>query len=488
MADAARELPLHWDDDLPPFMRFQVRTAAGGGVLAGAFLVGILGDQALRSSSSGIGLGASLALAAAALVLVAVAGVKRWEPRLLAAGAVFFAAWLCLRASPWLAWPDLAACLLLLGAAASLAIRGSLFDLGLLEAGARILHGCLQLGAGAVFAAPPVAGAARSTRLLAPVARGLLIGLPIAGVLALLLAAADPIFASFFVLDLDYGQLAQDGLLVLLGALATAGLLRLAGSVPLERIEPPGWRLGLVEGLTVLAVLDAVFAAFAVAQAIAVTTTDYAEYARTGFFELLWAAGITLVVLLFFGRITAFSGRRGHRAFVALAELAIALTLLVVAVAFQRLSLYEAVYGFTMLRLYSHLFAVLVGVAFLYLAAELAGLGRGRRWFLGAASMTALALLACLNLAGPEALVVGWNLDRATASGKLDVSYLGQLSSDAVPGLVAGRTRLDPGLQLAIAKAVCQQQPPAAGGWAAWNLAAGQAADARRSACPTPLK
>src|SRR5438067_1732673 len=354
MADLARR-PLHWDDDLPPFMRFQVRAGASSRVLAGALLVGILGDQALRSS--GVGLGAALALAAAAALLVA---------------------------------------------------------------GARVVHGCLQVGAGALYAAPPVAGAARSARLLAPVARGLLIGLPIAVVLVLLLAAADPIFASFFALNLDYGRLTQDGILVLLGTLAMAGLLRLAAAVPLERVEPPAWRLGLLEGLTVLAVLDAVFGAFAVSQAIAVTTTNYSEYARTGFFELLWTAGITLLALLVGGRITAFSGRRGHLGFVALAELAIALTLLVVAVAFQRLSLYEAVYGFTMLRLYSHLFAVLIGVVFVYLAAELAGLGRGRRWLLGAASMTALALLAALNLAGPEALVVHWNLDRAAASGKLD--------------------------------------------------------------------
>jgi len=238
----------------------------------------------------------------------------------------------------------------------------------------------------------------------------------------------------------------------------------------------------------VLAVLDAVFAAFAVAQAIAATTTEYSQYARTGFFALVWAAGITRVGLLVCGRVTAFSGRGGHLAWVALAELAIALTLLVVAVAFRRLSLYEAAYGFTMLRLYSHLFAVLIGVAFVYLATELAGLGRRRRWFLGAATMTALGLLAALNLAGPEALVVHWNLDRAAATGKLDVSYLGGLSSDAVPDLVAGRSRLDPGSRVAITRTLCEQAPPAAGGWAAWNRAAAQAADARRAACTAPIK
>jgi len=277
--------------------------------------------------------------------------------------------------------------------------------------------------------------------------------------------------------------LALDVFLVLAGALWMAGVLRLAASVPVDRVEPPAWRLGLVEGLTVLAVLDLVFAGFALAQAIAVTTTNYAEYARSGFFELLWASGITLLVLALFSRITAFHRRRARRAFIALAELGIVLTLLVVVVAFRRLSLYEAAYGFTMLRLYSQAFAVLIGIDFLFLAAEVAGAGRGRRWFAGAAAVAALVCLAGLNLANPEALVVNWNLDRAATSGKLDVDYLAGLSADSRPDLLAGRGRVAPGLQAQITQAACGQPPGAPRGWQDWNLALSGAAAAGIASC-----
>ena len=472
---------LRWDADLPPFLRVRVRAGAGGRALLAMLLVGLLADQALRSP--GVGLGASLALGVSAAVLVAVGPVRRWQPRLLATAAVVFAVLLSLRASPWLAWPDVAASLLLLGTAASLSAGGSLFDLGLAEAGARLLHGGVQIATGSAFAAPPLLRASRRTRLLVPVARGLAIALPIGALLAILLASADPVFASFFRVNLDLGSLALDAFFVLMGVLGTAGLLRLAASVPWERVDGPPWRLGLVEGLTVLAVLDLVFAGFALAQAIAVTTTDYAQYARSGFFELLWASGITLVVLALFGRITGFRGIRAHRVFIALAEVGIGLTLLVVVVAFRRISLYEAAYGFTLLRLYSQLFGVLIGIVFLFLAAELAGLGGGRRWFAGAAALAALTLLAGLNLADPEALVTSWNLDRAAATGKLDVPYLASLSADSVPDLLAGRSRLGAELQGEITRAVCGRPRAAPQGWSDWNLSGARAAGAGNASC-----
>jgi len=471
----------------PPWMRLRVRTPAGRCALVAVLGFGLLADQALRSP--GLGLGAAIAIAAAGLLLVVVAPVERRPPRLLAAAAVLFGSWLSLRASPWLAWPDLASGVLLLATAASLAARGSLLDLGLAEVGARIVQGLFQLLFGVPYVAAPLAAARGRLGLLAPVARGLLIALPIAVVLAALLATADPIFASFFQLNLDLGRLALDAFYVALAAFALAGLLRLAASQPLDRVDAPRWRLGLVEGLTVLAVLDTVFAGFAVAQAIGYSSQGYSEYARSGFFQLLWAAGLTLVVLLLFSRITTFTSRRGHLGFVVLAEIAIALTLVVVAVAHQRLSLYEAAYGFTMLRLYSHLFALLVGAVFLLLAAELAGIGRGRRWFAGAASLTALALLLALNVANPESLVVRLNLDRAAATSKLDVGYLvSELSADAVPPLLDGRGRLGPGLQAEVTRAVCAASPTEIPGGAAWNSSADQAANARRAACPSPHK
>jgi hypothetical protein len=438
-------------------------------------------------------LGASAALVAAAVLIVFVGGITRLQSRLLAAGAALFGAWLSLRASPWLLVPDIAASLLLLGMAASFATRGSLLDIGFTESIGRAFHAALHGISGAAFVARPIARTRSRLGVIAPLARGVLIAIPIAAVLAALLASADPIFASFLNLNIDLSHLALDVFYVLVGSLVFAGLLRLAVAEPLERVDGPVWRLGAVEAMVVLSILDAVFAAFAIAQAIGASGSagdtlraagvTYSDYARSGFFQLLWVAGITLVVLVLFSRITGFAERSGKVIFIALAEVAIALTLLIVLVAWMRLSLYEGAYGFTMLRLYSHIFAGLVAVVFVLLAADLAGLFHRRRWFVGVTTLTALVLLLALNLVNPEAVVVGLNVDRATTTHKIDVQYLSELSSDATPSLLASRSQIDASLWPGVATVACAGPRRYEPSQAAFNWADAEAAQARLIDC-----
>ncbi|HEV2013966.1 MAG TPA: DUF4153 domain-containing protein, partial [Candidatus Dormibacteraeota bacterium] len=237
--------------------------------LAGALVTGLIADQALRTGT--FGLASSSTIAVGALFLVFTGRLLTLESRLLAGVALVFAAWLSARASSWLLWPDLAVALALLGVAASLARSGSLLDSGIAEAAARSIHAFIHGIAGAAFIVRPLRSTRDRLTLLGPLARGLLIAAPIAILLAGMLAAADPVFASFFNLNVDLGQLIRDAVFVLVGSLTLAGLLRLAAAEPVSRVNGPVWRLGSIEGLVVLAVLDAIFAAFAVAQAIAAT-------------------------------------------------------------------------------------------------------------------------------------------------------------------------------------------------------------------------
>ena len=475
----------------PTWTSLKVTAEAAWPALVAALLAGLIADQTLRSGT--FGLGASLAVAFIAVALVFVGRLQRLESRLLAGAAAVFAVWLSLRASPWLLWPDLAAGLILLGTAGSIAPLGSLLNMGMAESAARGFHAMLHVLAGLVWVVKPITRMRTSFGAAAPVARGLLIAAPVAALLAGLLASADPVFASFLNFNLDVGRLLADAFFVFAGTLAMAGLLRLAAAEPLERVDGPMWRLGPVEGLVVLAVLDAIFAAFAIAQAMAAAGAagdtlraagiTYSDYARSGFFQLLWVAGITLVLLVVFSRITALNQASSRRAFLVLAETAIALTLLIVAVASMRLSLYESAYGFTMLRLYSHLFAGLVAVIYLLLAADLGGLFRQRRWFVGAAAAIALTLLIALNVANPEAIVARLNIDHAAVTGKLDPQYLAELSGDAVPTLLASRPQLQPAMWSQILGAVCGGPRTYSPTPAAFNWSEADAASARRKGC-----
>jgi hypothetical protein len=326
-----------------------------------------------------------------------------------------------------------------------------------------------------------------------PFARGVLIAIPVAALLAGLLASADPVFASFLKLNIDVGQLMLDVFFVAVGSLAAAGLLRLVASKPMDRVDGPHWRLGATEALVVLAVLDAVFVAFALAQVLAATGAaagtlrtagvTFSDYARSGFFQLLWVSGITLALLILFSRISAFKERNTRLAFLVLSECAIALTLMIVVVAFRRLSLYEEAYGFTMLRLYSHVFAVWVGLVFLLLAADFAGLWSRRRWFIGATATTAAIVLLGLNVVNPEAIVVGLNTDHAQLAHKIDSQYLSELSSDATPALLSSRSQLDPPLRQQVTDAACAGPRDYSPPLGALNLADADAAAARQSGC-----
>jgi hypothetical protein len=478
-------------EQLPGWINLKLRSQATWAALCGAVLAGLLADQALRTGS--FGLAASITLGAGVLMMTTVGGLRRWEPRLMLAAAAAFAAWFTLRASPWLLWPDLLAAIILIGLAASLSVRGSVFDLGIAELVARAGHAGLHLIAGATFIARPFVEARARYRSLAPLVRGLVIAAPIAAVLGGLLASADPVFASFFSVNLDVGQLLLDVTFVVLGLLAMAGLFRLAASEPVDRVDGPAWRLGATEALIVLVVLDALFAAFAIAQVLAATGAannslrsagvTYADYARSGFFQLLWVSGITLVILVLFSRISGLSQRASKVTFTLLAEIAIALTLMVVVVAFRRLSLYEEAYGFTMLRLYSHIFAVWIAVVFLLLALDLVGVKRQRRWFAGALGATAVTTLLALNLINPEGVVVMLNIDHAKSAHKIDAGYFAELSSDATPALLSSRGALDPALRDQVSEVVCAGPRQYSAGLPAFNWADAQAATARRTNC-----
>jgi hypothetical protein len=472
---------------------------AGGLLLAGAAVTGVLFDLAIRSGA--LALGAALVVwAAVATLLVDRRTSGRWPLACFAAAAAL-AAGFVLRASPWLLVPDLAAVVVLVSLGVLIGPDGDPRDLRTFALGVRVLRLAPRLVWIPTYLARPAVDLARrlSGRRrsdAAALARGLLIAVPVAVVLGALLASADPVFASFFdtsTLHADPGDVLLHGLLVASGGLllvAIAGCLSVAHpAAP----APPGW-LGAREALVLFAVIDVLFALFAVAQVVAVTGHDAgalrragvtpSDYARSGFFQLLWVAGLSWVVVAV-GRRAVPAGRGPLRtALVVSVEVAVGLVLLIVYVAHSRLQLYEASFGFTMLRLYSHVFAGVVAAAFVLLGLAVAGLGSRRNWLPGAVGGLVLAVLVGLNAVNPEAVVLRLNEDQAAhaAHGKLDVDYLASLSDDAVPLALQPASGPSREQRDRLAAGVCAAAP-AADGWEAASLAARAAADARRSRC-----
>jgi hypothetical protein len=238
--------------------------------------------------------------------------------------------------------------------------------------------------------------------------------------------------------------------------------------------------VGPLEICVALAFLDLLFLAFvavqfrylfggsALVQSRAHLT--YAEYARHGFFELVAVAGLTLSVLLLAD--WALAGR-GRRAFRWLAAALLVLLGIVIASALQRMRLYVEHFGLTELRLYATGVILWLAVVSAWFALTVL---RGRRHAFAVGALVAgFAATFVLNFVNPDATIARTNVTRPA----VDVSYLANLSDDAVPTLVTRIRSLPPPQRAVLARALLHRVD-AGGDWRSWNLSRSRAAAAIR--------
>ncbi|CAL9562597.1 hypothetical protein SUDANB120_04673 [Streptomyces sp. enrichment culture] len=208
--------------------------------------------------------------------------------------------------------------------------------------------------------------------------------------------------------------------------------IRTTAGKPRSRVE---WALPLV----VLALLFAGFNAVQLAvlfggydKVLASTGLTYAEYARQGFWQLLWATLLTLAVIALALRWAPRGGPADRRLVRGVLGTLCVLTLVVVASALRRMDLYVDAYGLTRLRVSVAAMELWLGLVIVLIMT--AGLF-GARLLPRAVAGSAVAAALAFGLLSPDALVAEKNADRFRATGKIDLAYFQSLSADAVPAL-----------------------------------------------------
>lgn len=288
-----------------------------------------------------------------------------------------------------------------------------------------------------------------------PYLRGVLIAAPLLLLLGVLLAAADPIFSNritnifaWFKIE-DFGEYIFRTIYVLILAYALLGaylhaLTQSADKQVLDKDKPLFQPfLGKVEALIVLISINLLFAAFVIIQFryffggeanISYEGFTYSEYARRGFFELIAVALISL--LLFYG-LSMITRRQNKSERLIFSTLGILLMLQVGVMlfsAFQRLSLYESMYGFTQLRTITHIFMVWLAIL-LAATVVLEAINRLPRLAL-VIFLVIIGFSMTLNLINIDSFIAKQNIQRAADGYELDTKYLGwNLSRDAVPAM-----------------------------------------------------
>lgn len=480
-------------------------------LLAAALALGGAADLLGRTLLERVALASWMVLALAVGAILVKARVVRVPPAsygLAIAALLFVFALIGRDAEPLFALNLLAAlaCVVLAAPRASPAELGSAgvadFVRAAVDSAANSLAGVLP--AAAMDVEWHAIGGGRRTRSLLAAGAGLLAVIPVLVLFGNLFSQADPLFERTmrWVLYLNLDAIAPHVVTIGVATWVTAGFLRWAF------VRPPYARpavsktagVGIAAIGTATGAVALLFLLFVALQARYLfggdalvrgpTVLSYAEYARRGFFELAWVAGLSLPLLLLAEWLLDKTDSRGVRAFRALAAVVLALLCVIVASALFRMRLYVSAYGLTEARLYVTAFMLWLTVVFIWFAATVL---RGRRpRFAAGAVGASLASIVMLNLLNPDAVIARSNLARVGGSARFDAAYVGGLSADALPVVFAALPSLPAGEQCALRRGLRER-------WKGnradrdWNLARVRArdeiAEARRPPggdCPAP--
>jgi hypothetical protein len=476
-------------------------------LFACALALGILGDYLVRASLWGVNV--SLGVLAVAGVAVVLRRSRQPDPDenhsvwpWLAAG--FFATMWAVRDAETLLAADLLAVLALsslpLVPSATLAPAGAVETLA---APARAAwHAALGTFRVASATRPLVQQTLAATRATS-IGVGLLLALPVVLVFGGLFASADPVFGAAVssLISVNLEQIASHVFLTGFFAWAIAGYLWAVASPPRPQKIPlaqPG--LSHLAVLTALGAVALVFTAFVATQAGSLfggeafiqeqTGLTYAEYARGGFFQMIAASALSLPLVYAAPFVTgpAANGRESA-SLTSLLTLQLGLTGLVLASALWRMGLYVHAYGLTEDRVYGTAVMLWIGATIAVFARTVLR-GRPARAAFGSV-VSAVVLLAALNLMNPQAFIARYNLDHPGPRGP-DVAHLAKLGGDAVPLLVSRLDDLGPQARCTLTTELVRRHAASRGDWRDWNLARARARRAVRGitsfgdACPAP--
>lgn len=279
---------------------------------------------------------------------------------------------------------------------------------------------------------------------------GLLIGLPLLGIITGLLMSADAVFQEMvrrlpqFIFELNLEGIFRTVAVLVFTALffGILQVLRINRRPSIrekdgEENSTVSWNG--VTAVTILILLNAVYALFTAIQFTYFFGDGlqegytYAEYARRGFFELIIVTLINWTILICCLKLVREQGARMKLVLKLMYSLLVIVSGVMLVSAYQRLSMYEAAYGFTLERILAHACMIFLIVVFAY---TLIRVWIERLALLHFYLIAGLVFYTALNVMHIEQLIVDKNLERYEQTGKIDIEYLNALSYTGVEGLI----------------------------------------------------
>lgn len=167
----------------------------------------------------------------------------------------------------------------------------------------------------------------------------------------------------------------------------------------------------------------------------------YANYARSGFFQLCWVCGINALLLLLFNILIKKNGKDRDPLKSIYTSVISVFTLVLIATALSKMILYIDSYGLTQKRVYASWLMVLFAVAFIIV---LIGQFVRRIPIASAIAVTAVIFFGLIALPDVDGMIASYNVN-AYLSGDLetvDVQAIYELGASGVPALSELREEL----------------------------------------------
>ncbi|BBH23646.1 hypothetical protein Back11_49910 [Paenibacillus baekrokdamisoli] len=205
---------------------------------------------------------------------------------------------------------------------------------------------------------------------------------------------------------------------------------------------------------TVLIAFNAVYVLFVVVQftylfgagqGILPEGSSYAEYARSGFVELIAVSIINFAIMMI---TLVFGSAQGQSALKklnnAMLYILVGCSFVMLYSAYMRLTLYEDTFGYTYIRFLVHAFMLFLAILLIIAGFRI---HYARIPLTKCYIVLGLISYVMMNYIGMDRIIASNNIERFRESGKIDVNYLTDLSTDATPLLIHFAQKEYPELQ-----------------------------------------
>lgn len=269
--------------------------------------------------------------------------------------------------------------------------------------------------------------------------KSLLIVVPVVLIVILLLTSADSIFSNLFkeiivIKNISISDILSRIILFFLLFIYLGSTLYFLSSYYLKE-EKKEKTIKERDPLTIkilLVTLDIIYLVFDIIQINSLllhrvaSGFNYAEYARSGFFQLMLISFINVIIILYSKKCKEDKSTK------AASIIMVLLTYIIIASSFYRMFLYEQAYGYTLLRL--GVYSILATEALLFIPTIVYILNKNvniLNWYL----LISISIYTFINCFSVDRIITYNNINRYYKTKDIDIEYLMNLNYDNIPQL-----------------------------------------------------